>query len=456
MKRSFGTCLVVLALVLSGALVFAGGQAEEETTVEIAPDAELVTSNRIGNPDAPNTLTYHARATLSHESAQSGLNEHLVAAYEDWAERNPAWKIEMEVMPGTGSEAMARLLEQAAARRAPDFAMIDSFFLGRFYDFLEPLDDHLGSEVVNDYVPFAREDMVGPDGNLKALWFNTDNRVLWYRSDLVPEPPETWDELVEVASELAEEGYDGYLFAGGRGEGATMLSYPYIWMQGAELIDRDSGRPVFNEGENREAVLNVWRFLKELVDSGASPERVTTYHNAGAYNPDIATGNVAMFVHGNWMSTQIFDVIDDQDVASQYSYAPLPRPSVDHPYSTSVGGWTAGVFTDDSEKQAVIVDFLETTYTGTEGMAGAVAGGGHLPTRSSVVEQSDLPYFDQDNVQDFFRLLEEGGRPRPGGAEIYPVVSEEYSVSLSSVLAGDATPEEAIERAWDAVMRQYE
>lgn len=450
--RNFVVALMLVVLIVPYAI--AGGQGEAAST-EIPVGAELVTSERIGNPNAPNVIRFASRQTLSHESPQAALNEHLIAAFEDWARRNPSYQIEVEIMPGGGADAMARLLEQAASGQAADFALIDSFFAGRFYPFLQPLDDFVDSDELADFVPFAQEVMVdSTEGSVKLLYFTTDNRVLWYREDLVPEPPQTWEELIQVASGLAQDGYDGYLFAGGRGEGTTMLSYPYVWMTGAELIDRETGRPIFNEPGNREGVLNVMHFLRELVESGASPSRVTTYANAGAYNPDIATGNVAMFIHGSWMVDQIFDIIDDQEIAGQYRFAPLPRPSLDHPTRTSVGGWTAGVFTSDVEEQAVIVDFLQTAYTGREGMAGLVAGGALLPVRASVFESGN-PYYARQDVVDFFQMLLDGGQTRPGSAPIYPTVSEEYAVAVSGVLAGDVTPEQALERAWEAVMREY-
>ena len=56
------------------------------------------------------------------------------------------------------------------------------------------------------------------EGELYASPFNTNTQLLWYRKDLVPKPPETWDEMIEMAEELPEAGqiqvqaerYEGY------------------------------------------------------------------------------------------------------------------------------------------------------------------------------------------------------------------------------------------------------
>ena len=57
------------------------------------------------------------------------------------------------------------------------------------------------------------------ENELYAAPFNTNTQLLWYRKDLVPKPPETWDEMIEVAEGLKEAGkiqvqaerYEGYM-----------------------------------------------------------------------------------------------------------------------------------------------------------------------------------------------------------------------------------------------------
>ena len=43
---------------------------------------------------------------------------------------------------------------------------------------------------------------------LYAAPFNTNTQLLWYRKDLVPKPPETWDEMIDVAEEAEGSGHD--------------------------------------------------------------------------------------------------------------------------------------------------------------------------------------------------------------------------------------------------------
>ncbi|HEY0426002.1 MAG TPA: hypothetical protein VGC82_21990, partial [Rhodopila sp.] len=86
---------------------------------------------------------------------------------EAWAIRHPAVKLEVEYLGTDINLGMTQLQERVAAGRAPDVASIDSFFLPRFFDQLQPLDLYVHD--VDDFMPFVRAGMHGPDGKLKAL-----------------------------------------------------------------------------------------------------------------------------------------------------------------------------------------------------------------------------------------------------------------------------------------------
>ncbi len=54
------------------------------------------------------------------------------------------------------------------------------------------------------------------DGKLYGAPFNSNTQLLFYRTDLVPEPPKTWDEMIDEATELGStiqvqaQRYEGY------------------------------------------------------------------------------------------------------------------------------------------------------------------------------------------------------------------------------------------------------
>src|SRR5215213_11024640 len=65
-------------------------------------------------------------------------------------------------------------------------------------DFLAPLDDLVGADELEDFVPLILE-LASVGGSLYGVPRNIDVRLLHYRADLVRTPPATWDALLEEA-----------------------------------------------------------------------------------------------------------------------------------------------------------------------------------------------------------------------------------------------------------------
>ncbi|HEY0426001.1 MAG TPA: extracellular solute-binding protein [Rhodopila sp.] len=268
---------------------------------------------------------------------------------------------------------------------------------------------------------------------------------MFYRRDLVPTPPKTWDELLGLAPGLRKNGVIPYVFPGGRGEASLMDHLPMLWTQGGRLINA-AGRPVFGEGTNREALIQILAFLRKAVVSGASPVRVVNFRFEADMYPDILRGNVAMFLGGSWIPKQLHDLGDK----AEWSMAAIPTRSPAGP-STVAGGWTYGVFTPDPVKQRLIVDFINFIAAGPEGMIGAVSAQGNLPTRTSVAD-GDAPYLQMATTKAAVEMLP-AARARDTAA-IYPAVSADLQVAIADVISGQESPESAIDHAFHDVQRQ--
>lgn len=81
-------------------------------------------------------------------------------------------------------------------------------------------------------------------GRLWALPFNTDVGLLYYRSDLVEEPPRTWDELeeqVEAARTRTGNAVDGYAGQFADYEGLTVNALEAVRGAGGSIVDDAGG-----------------------------------------------------------------------------------------------------------------------------------------------------------------------------------------------------------------------
>jgi len=413
--------------------------------VGVAAAQDLVTEDRVGSPDAPNVLTMRANPNQSPNSPSAEQKAAFKKVWQTFAENHPDWQINFEFFTQDIGGEHARLLEQARAGRAPDCVTVDSFQLALFVDngVLKPLDDYFSDEEVADLFPFIRNGITGPDGHIYAWWWGTDLRILYRNTDLVPDAPQTWDELKAAALDASSKGKEGVLFNGGRWEGTTFDWLANFWAQGGSLVD-DSGKPIFGEGENRAKMLKAINYFKDLVDSGAAPKRVATIKDYNDFNAAAIAGTAAMFFGGHWQYFQLKEAMPAEEFA-KWDQSELPGPTPDE-RATGTGGWTVAAFSDDPAKVEMCANVMREVYMGP---ANEVIG--DLPTRASLFES--LPKFQTP----YFAKLKDylvHGHARPG-VPIYPEISNQIQIMMGEVLSGTKEPEAALDDAWNRVMDAY-
>ncbi len=394
-----------------------------------------------------NSIGWQVIPPYSPQATDQSRVDYIESSISDW-EESSEFSINPQVSSSNITAANARLLEQASQGRAPDIAMVDSYLFPRFYDFVRPLGEYMGDVSQEDYFPFARETMTN-GGDVLGLQFTTDVRVMFYRTDLVEEPPSSWDELLEVGRGLRDrEGLDPFLFPGGRDEATVTTSLlPYFWAQGGELVD-DEGNPIFGEGENRESMLNSLNFIRQCVEAGITPQRVTEYGTEPDLNGDVSSGNTAMFLGANFQVGLLQEIMGVEEFNSQWAVAPIPSMEGGDNHATTAGGQMWGVFTENEDKQRAGVDFLKSAFVGNQGMAGWCNVGGYLPPRQPVFEVSD---YEGNKYTDTFREhLEMYARNRPA-AESYQDISTQLQIAVSNTISGERSPEDALEAAVNSV-----
>jgi multiple sugar transport system substrate-binding protein len=419
------------------------------TMTGCGPSNQLVAIDRIGKEDASKSAKVQLNNSYTQQSSTPSWADGFQKLFTKFAKDNPGWKLNLKIIPDSQTtQEQARLLEEARAGRAPDWANVDSFVVAQFISqgALQPLDQYFSKEDIEGLYPFVREIVVGDDGKTYAFWWLTDVRVLYRRTDLVPDPPRTWDELIEAAKAAKEKDpkVDGYLFNGGRWEGTVFDNLAHFWSQGGELVD-DKGKPIFGDGNNRTYMLNVFDFLKECVDSGASPKLVTTIKDYSDFDTAAQAKTVAMFQGGDFEYPVLEDTLSPEEL-KKWEISLLPTMNADDPQRTGTGGWTMGAFTNDAKKLKIGAKFTDEVYVG-EG--NQVTGG--LPTNPK--------YFDslsrfKDPVYDTFREALEYGKARPG-VPVYPEISNQLQIAIGTVLTGESTPKEALAKASDASLAAY-
>jgi multiple sugar transport system substrate-binding protein len=409
---------------------------------------DLVTPVRVGRADAPLTLTVWAQQDYSHLAARPAIANVFTSVFDDWARAHPDVQLRVSVMPALELH-KAKLQLAAAAGRLPDVASIDSFWLPLLAGDVQPLDEFWPADDRRDFLPFTVQTLSDPAGRVLGLWHETDCRVLFYRKDLVPVAPRTWDELLDTASRVSRDRHmSGYLYNAGRWEGTVFDHLAMFWAQGGELVDGD-GRPIFGEGANRRAMLRLLTFLRDTVQRGASPRSVLGHTDYQQLTAAAVAGDVAMFLGGNWQLKDLQTGLSPSDFA-RWDIAPIPTADAGT-HSTGTGGWVWVVFARDPGRRRAAVEFILDVESPAHA-ARISAASGHLPVRRSVYR--DVPLFSEDIWYRRFGEMLVDGHARPT-VRIYPAISQRLQLAIGSVISGDKTPEEALEEAWRAVTDEY-
>ncbi len=106
-----------------------------------------------------------------------------------------------------------------------------------------------------------------------ALWatpFTTNAQLLWYRTDRVPKPPETWDEMIDMAEKL---GANGRIQAQGeRYEGLTVFFVSLLASAGGSILDGDGTQVSLAPEPTRKALT----IMKRLATSPAADPGLST------------------------------------------------------------------------------------------------------------------------------------------------------------------------------------
>ncbi|QEN06730.1 extracellular solute-binding protein [Oceanispirochaeta crateris] len=438
-------CLAVILSILVMPLMANG-------TSEVSTEPQA-TAQFVGNAAADEAKTVNG--TIGFWSSMAATSDAERALVEElsleWANKHPDQKVEIQVIPGDAiNQTMSKLLTAAAAGNAPDFAQVDSFWIGNFMDAgaIKPIDQFIPEGESDQFFDFTKK-VTQRNGKQYALWAETDARLLYYRKDLISEAPRTWGDVIETALMVKEKnGIHGYLTPG-KAEGLTNDSFlPYFWAQGGQLFDPDQDwKPVMGEGQNRDAMIKAFSFLEELIDTEAMPRDI-----AGMSHPQLLAearaDNVGMMITGSWVLPQMMSLIPDAE--SKWGYTSYPQEKADQ-YSNTNGGWAWVFFSEDDAKRKIAFDFVWDTAISKSAMSRRCAAYGYLPTRADVYEDD----FYKNNV--FFDFLKEelnNGNSRPP-TSLYPTISTYIQEIGSEIIIGDMDPETAVDEIYKKSMAAW-
>lgn len=310
-------------------------------TVGLAVSALLLTACGTSDPgggDAGEPSPGGGSFVWAVTGADQQIHEAVAAL---WNEQNPDNPVEISFLAPTADEQRQALFQDLqTGEGAFDVLGLDVIWTGEFaeYGYIQSLEEYR-SEVEGNSLDGA-VDSSQWQNELFALPYSSNGAFLYYRTDLVDEAPTTWDELMEVGLEVAEqEGISGFVGQGDQYEGFVVTFLELFWSAGGEIFDDAQERSTILEGDAAQTAIN---WLIEGYETGFF---------ANGYDSMVEDDARALFQAGdavfmrNWpYAIPLLNDEADSEVAGNFGVALLPTFTGEGTIST-LGGLNNAVST---------------------------------------------------------------------------------------------------------------
>jgi multiple sugar transport system substrate-binding protein len=170
---------------------------------------------------------------------------------------------------------------------------------------------------------------------------NTNAQLLWYRKDLVPKPPETWDEMIAMAKGLPA-GQGNILEMGQKYEGYVVWFNNLVASGGGKVVDTE-GRPVLDQSAVKAA-----QIIRDVARSGrADPSLSTAQEDQARLAFEAGKGAFML----NWPYVYASARADAENsevtrkVFDNMGFARFPGVTKGEPSKVSIGGANIGITT---------------------------------------------------------------------------------------------------------------
>jgi multiple sugar transport system substrate-binding protein len=405
------------ALMMAGALVLSacGGTTSSGTTA--------------GGGDAA-SQGLDGRGPITY--VQGKDNNNVVRPLIDkWNAAHPNEKVTFKEQTDQADQQHDDLVQNFQAKNAGyDVMAVDLVWTAEFAakGWLQPLKDKMAIDAVG-MLPSTVEG-ASYKGTLYAAPESSDGGILYYRKDLVPTPPKTWDEMMSMCSIAKANNIGCYAGQFSKYEGLTVNASEAINSAGGSVLDKD-GKPSLNTPEAKTGLENL---AKAYADGNIPAEAITFQEEQGRQ----AFQDGKLLFLRNWPYLYNLATTEGSSkVADKLGMTALP--GTDGPGASSLGGHNVGVSVY-SKNKATAADFLKF-ITSEESQRFFATQGSLAPVLTKLYEDKELvaklPYLP------VLKTSIENAVPRPV-TPFYPAVTKAIQENAYSAIKGEKTVDAAL------------
>lgn len=269
-------------------------------------------SSPAGDGKEPVTITFFQPGL-----EQPNMKEPTMQLIDRFEKKHPGIKVKVESVGW--DEAYQKLVTAFNAGNPPDVIYGGTRWLPSFASMgaIMPLDEYAKDHMKLYHDPLQKA--VTYKGKVYGIPRAFSSQVLIYRSDLIAEPPKTWDELVETAKKVQQKnkGMYGFGISGEKHVTTALQLFDYVFQNGGEVFD-EKGNVQLNSPPSVEAL----QFYSDLHTKHKIVPNPLEY-NREELPVLFKQGKIAMFVCGPWAKTIMG--IEPDNKKTPYKTALLPK-----------------------------------------------------------------------------------------------------------------------------------
>ena len=350
---------------------------------------------------------------------------------EKWNAAHPNEKVTFKEQTDQADQQHDDLVQHFQAKDAGyDVASVDVVWTAEFAakGWLQPLKDKMALDTSAMLKPTV--DAASYKGTLYAAPESSDGGILYYRKDLVPTPPKTWDEMMSMCSIATANNIGCYSGQFKKYEGLTVNASEAINSAGGAVLDED-GKPSLNTPEAKAGLEN----LVKAYAAGEIPKEAITFQEEESRQ---AFQDGKLLFLRNW--PYVYNLATTEGSSKVKDVLGMTAlPGKDGPGASSLGGHSAAISVY-SKNKATALDFLK--FLTTEETQKFFATQGSLaPVLGKLYDDQELvaklPYLP------VLKTSIENAVPRPV-TPFYPAVTKAIQENAYSAIKGEKTVDAAL------------
>ncbi|MDK1377367.1 MULTISPECIES: extracellular solute-binding protein [unclassified Sinorhizobium] len=418
--------------------------------------------------------TISADLSITCRCVEGGVNSELAA----WVKKSvipgftkmkgDAVKVTLTEFAGSDEQLTQQLALDFSTGAGPDVAGFDGFLIPSFVEggLLKPLDELAGDAVRKwdgwSHITEGSKALMSYQGKPYGLSLGTDVRVIFVRADLLKEAgidpaswqPKSWADLLDTARKLKAKNPDSFplqINAGvPMGEATTMQGYWMALLGTGEEVTDDKGRYIVSS----QGILDTLNLYKTVyVDEKLGDQRAQLLGDGRNRTfANFRDGKTAMLLESDWFYRSVTApdsefAVENRDEVMTWAKMPAKEPGkgIRGQDFVTISGGTGFVLNPNTDEKELAWELL-AFMNSKEQLAEFQKYEPRIRIRDDV-EIADAPFLAETS-QALLPLT----TARPNDAK-YNAVSAEVQRMTEAVVSGELSPEDAMSRYRDAVIR---